>query len=175
MSLGGEGYLNFIGNEFGHPEWLDFPREGNGESYHYARRQWNLVDDPLLRFQHLNNFDRSMNSLDAHQHIMSSPPAFVTLKHEADKIISFERAGCVFVFNFHPNRSYPDYRIGVVAAGKYRIELDSDASLFGGHERLDAGVEYFTQPEPCHGQDNSLLLYVPSRVAIVLTPHNSIS
>ena len=49
MGLGGEAYLNFIGNEFGHPEWLDFPREGNGFSYYYARRQMNLVDDKLLR------------------------------------------------------------------------------------------------------------------------------
>jgi 1,4-alpha-glucan branching enzyme len=69
--LGGEGYLNFMGNEFGHPEWLDFPREGNDSrydrvfntSYHYARRQYNLIDDRMLRYKYLYAFDKAMQHL----------------------------------------------------------------------------------------------------------------
>ena len=56
--------MNFIGNEFGHPEWLDFPRQGNNSSFHYARRQFHLADDPLLRYKFLNEFDKAMNHLE---------------------------------------------------------------------------------------------------------------
>lgn len=111
-ALGGEAYLNFIGNEFGHPEWLDFPRVGNNESYHYARRQWHLVDDDLLKYKFLNDFDRAMNTTEADYGWLEANPAYVSRKHEGDKIIAFERAGLVFVFNFHPDRSFTDYRIG---------------------------------------------------------------
>lgn len=111
-SLGGESYLNFIGNEFGHPEWLDFPRIGNNESYHYARRQWHLVDDELLKYKFLNNFDRAMNTIEAKFGWLQSDPAYVSWKHEGDKIIAFERAGLLFVFNFHMDRSFTDYRVG---------------------------------------------------------------
>lgn len=111
-TLGGEAYLNFMGNEFGHPEWLDFPRIGNNESYHYARRQWHLVDDDLLKYKFLNNFDRAMNMADEKYSWLGSNPGFVNLKHETDKVIAFERAGLLFAFNFHPSQSFTDYRIG---------------------------------------------------------------
>lgn len=99
--LGGEGYLNFEGNEFGHPEWLDFPRAGNNNSFHYARRQFNLIDDPLLRYKWLNDFDASMQHLEETYGWLASPQAYVSLKNEADKVIVFERAGLLFIFNFH--------------------------------------------------------------------------
>ncbi|XP_053561169.1 1,4-alpha-glucan-branching enzyme [Bombina bombina] len=100
-SLGGEGYLNFIGNEFGHPEWLDFPRQGNNESYHYARRQFNLADDHILRYRYLYLFDRDMNKLEDKFGWLASPPAYISAKHEDDKVIVFERANLLFIFNFH--------------------------------------------------------------------------
>ena len=83
MALGGEGYLNFMGNEFGHPEWLDFPRQGNGDSYHHARRQWHLVHDELLRYRFLNEFDKDMQHLDNRFSWLSSPQvsAFSYIDH----------------------------------------------------------------------------------------------
>jgi 1,4-alpha-glucan branching enzyme len=98
-SLGGEGYLNFEGNEFGHPEWMDFPREGNGNSFAHARRQFNLVDDQLLRYKYLNEFDVVMNNLESQYKWLQAPQAYVSLKHEGDKVIVFERAGLLFIFN----------------------------------------------------------------------------
>ena len=111
-ALGGEAYLNFIGNEFGHPEWLDFPRQGNNDSYLYARRQFNLADDEHLRYKHLNSFDTAMNHLEDRFHWLTSAREFVSRKHDGDKVVVFERARLVFVFNFHPSQSFSDYKIG---------------------------------------------------------------
>lgn len=118
MALGGEGYLNFIGNEFGHPEWLDFPRAGNNNSYHYCRRQFNLIDDNLLRYKYLALFDAEMMKLERETHFLAACDQYVSLKHESDKIIAFERAKLIFIFNFHPTASFVDYKIGVQNAGK---------------------------------------------------------
>ncbi|XP_077986514.1 1,4-alpha-glucan-branching enzyme-like [Glandiceps talaboti] len=166
-ALGGEAWLNFIGNEFGHPEWLDFPRPGNGNSYHYARRQWNLVDDELLKYRYLNNFDRAMNNLEEQYGWLSSPQAYVSTKNEGDKIIVFERAGLLFAFNFNPDQSFADYRVGVDVPGKYKIVLDSDAEEFGGHKLINHDVDTFTYPEPWNNRQNSMMIYIPSRVAVV--------
>ena len=142
--LGGEGYLNFEGNEFGHPEWLDFPREGNQNSFWYARRQLNLTQDPLLRYHFLNNFDGAMNNCEAKYGWLHASQAYISLKHEGDKVIVFERAGLVFIFNFHPSNSYADYRIGIDAPGTYRTVLTTDDKEFGGFIRLDESTRYFT-------------------------------
>ena len=101
LALGGEAYLNFMGNEFGHPEWIDFPRPGNSWSYHYCRRQWHLTDDPKLRYSMLGNFDKAMLELDSKYGLLSSGHQYLTLAHEIDKVIVFERADLLFVFNFH--------------------------------------------------------------------------
>lgn len=106
-ALGGEGYLNFEGNEFGHPEWLDFPRAGNNNSFHYARRQFNLPDDNLLRYKFLNDFDSAMQLTEEKYGWLHSPQAYISLKNESDKVIVFERAGLLWVFNFHPTVSCP--------------------------------------------------------------------
>merc|ERR1719352_2128615 len=98
--LAGEGYLNFMGNEFGHPEWLDFPRVGNGESYHYARRQWNLADDQNLRYFELNNFDKALQALEEKFSFMSHEHQFVSMACEERKVIVAERGPLLFVFNF---------------------------------------------------------------------------
>ncbi|XP_057375740.1 1,4-alpha-glucan-branching enzyme-like [Daphnia carinata] len=169
-ALGGEGYLNFIGNEFGHPEWLDFPRVGNNESYHYARRQWNLVDDELLKYRYLNNFDAAMNHLEEQYGWLQKDPGYVSTKHEGDKVISFDRAGLVFVFNFNPTQSFTDYRVGVPVAGKYRVVLDSDDHECGGHGRLDHNTNYFSFEEPFGGRPYSTMVYAPCRTSFVLAP-----
>ncbi|CAL8374993.1 unnamed protein product, partial [Gadus morhua 'NCC'] len=168
-ALGGEGYLNFIGNEFGHPEWLDFPREGNNQSYHYARRQFDLLEAAKhLRYVQLYAFDRHMNLTEDAYGWLAAPPAYVSTKHEEDKVIVFERAKVVFIFNFHPTRSYQDYTVAVEVSGKYTIKLDSDDVQFGGHGRLDHHTEFFTKPQDFNGRSNVMQVYIPCRAALVL-------
>ena len=168
-SLGGEGYLNFIGNEFGHPEWLDFPREGNNESYHYARRQFNLIEDDLLRYKFLNRFDEDMQHLEEQEKWLSKPYNYCSLKHEGDKVIVFERAdGLLFVFNFHPTKSFADYRVGTKWTGDYKILLSTDSEKYGGHSRVDENHMYPSSREGWHGRPASLQLYIPCRTALVL-------
>ncbi|CAB0039297.1 unnamed protein product [Trichogramma brassicae] len=166
-ALGGEGYLNFMGNEFGHPEWLDFPRAGNNESYKYARRQWNLVDDELLKYKFMANWDAAVNRLESKYGWLSSDPAYVSWKHEDDKVIVFERAGLVFAFNFHATKSFADYPLGVHTPGTYSAVLTSDDNQFGGEQRVDSSVRHFTRPDSFAGRDHSMQVYVPSRTAIV--------
>ncbi|KNC98959.1 1,4-alpha-glucan branching enzyme [Spizellomyces punctatus DAOM BR117] len=165
--LGGEGYLNFMGNEFGHPEWLDFPRAGNNSSFHYARRQYNLIDDHLLRYQYLNNFDQAMHALEKQSHWLQTTQ-YVSLKHEGDKVIAFERGNLLWIFNFHPSQSFSDYRVGTNWAGTYRVVLDTDWKEFGGHERVDRKGKYFSTPEEWAGRKNYIQVYIPSRTALVL-------
>ncbi|XP_070501282.1 1,4-alpha-glucan-branching enzyme-like [Chironomus tepperi] len=166
-SLGGEAYLNFIGNEFGHPEWLDFPRIGNNQSFHYCRRQWNLVDDTKLRYKYLNEFDRAMNMTEEKYGWLNSDPAYVTWAHEGDKIISFERSGHVFVFNFHSDRSFTDYRIGVERPGSYKIVLSSDDEAFGGFNRIDTSLTHVSVPEGHAGRSQFIHAYIPARTGFV--------
>lgn len=165
--LGGEGYLNFEGNEFGHPEWLDFPRAGNGNSFWYARRQLNLTDDKLLRYAQLNEFDRAMQRTEDKYGWLHAPQAFISLKHEGDKVLCFERAGLLWIFNFHPTNSFTDYRVGVDRPGTYRIVLDSDDHEFGGFGRNQKETRFFTSDLPWNGRGNCLQVYIPTRVALV--------
>jgi 1,4-alpha-glucan branching enzyme len=165
--LGGEGYLNFEGNEFGHPEWLDFPREGNGNSFDYARRQFNLVDDELLRYRFLNEFDSKMQWTEEKYGWLHAPQAYVSLKHEGDKVIVFERAGLLWIFNFHPSNSFTDYRVGVEQEGTYRIVLSTDSKAFGGHGNVAEDTRFFTTPFQWNERKNFLQVYIPTRTAIV--------
>ncbi|KAJ7653473.1 glycoside hydrolase family 13 protein [Mycena rosella] len=167
-SLGGEGWLNFEGNEFGHPEWLDFPRAGNNNSFHYARRQWNVVDDPVLRYRYLNAFDGAMNHMAGKYGWLEAPQAYVSLKNEADKIVVYERAGLLFVFNFHPTNSYTDYRVGVEEPGKYAVVLTSDEKRFGGFANVSLGGEYLTTNLAWNNRANFLQVYIPARTCLVL-------
>jgi 1,4-alpha-glucan branching enzyme len=162
LSLGGEGYLNFIGNEFGHPEWVDFPRLGNDWSYQYARRQWSLVDNPLLRYQQLDLWDKAMILLAKDYTLLASTPA-VQLHLDPDKkILAYERAGLIFVFSFHTTESFFGLPIKVPKAGNYQIILHTDETEYGGFERLDKKISYPTD------KDQSIQLYVPNRTAMVL-------
>lgn len=167
-ALGGEGYLNFEGNEFGHPEWLDFPRAGNNNSFWYARRQFNLTEDPLLRYKFLNHFDKLMNTCEAKYGWLHAPQAYISLKHEGDKVVVFERAGLVFVFNFNTHRSFSDYRIGIEVPGTYKIVLNSDSDKVGGHNRVDEETRFFTTPMEWNGRKNWTHIYIPCRTALVL-------
>ena len=168
LTTAGHGYLNFMGNEFGHPEWIDFPREGNGWSHHYARRQWHLVDDPNLKYQFLACFDRDMIGLAKQFGLIQSPAPRLLYEHFADKVIIFERASLLFVFNFHPTLSHTDYRFEALP-GKYRMIFDSDAEQYGGNKRLIQNQEHLTLSETLWGQKRNVLsLYLPTRTAIVL-------
>ncbi|TID20161.1 1-4-alpha-glucan-branching enzyme [Venturia nashicola] len=172
--LGGEGYLNFEGNEFGHPEWLDFPREGNGNSFHYARRQFNLADDQLLRYRFLNDFDSKMQWTEEKYGWLHSPQAYVSLKNETDKVVVFERAGLLWIFNFHPNQSYTDYRVGVEEAGTYRVVINTDSKAFGGHGNIKEETRFFTTDFAWNGRKNFVQVYIPSRTAMVLAPEGTL-
>ena len=165
--LGGEGYLNFEGNEFGHPEWLDFPTARNNNSYLHARRQFNLVDDHLLRYRFLGDFDSAMQHTEQRYGWLSAPQGHVSLKHDTDKVIAFERAGLLWIFNFHPAESYVDYRVGVDTAGTYKIVLSTDAKRFGGFGNVDETSRYFTTPLTWNDRANFVQVYIPTRTAIV--------
>ncbi|MBE6403030.1 MAG: 1,4-alpha-glucan-branching enzyme [Lentisphaerae bacterium] len=162
------GYLNFMGNEFGHPEWIDFPREGNNWSYHYARRQWALADDPELFYSALGEFDRAMLQLLKEFDIWQYTVRKLKLDN-ADKIIAFERGNLWLFFNFHSQNSYTGYGIEVMP-GKYRLLINSDEERFAGHNRLNPVQEYFTIPETDGNiLKHELKLYLPCRSALVLT------
>lgn len=163
------GYLNFMGNEYGHPEWIDFPRENNGWSYKYARRQWNLVDNQELCYHYLGDFDRSMLS------VIKEVKNFQKLKvqeiwhNDGDQILAYSRGDLLFVFNFSPTRSYTDYGF-MVPEGKYEVVLNTDDKAFGGNGFADDSVEHFTNFDPLLKKDGKgwLKLYVPARSAVVL-------
>jgi 1,4-alpha-glucan branching enzyme len=155
-----------MGNEFGHPEWIDFPREGNNWSFRYARRQWNLVDDPNLKYQFLARFDRDMIGVAKAARLFHDPWPHLLREHNDNKIIAFERSGLVFAFNFHPTASYFSYRFQA-PPGTYRIILDSDSSEYGGHGRIAPEQEYDTRFER-ESDRNFLSLYLPARTALVL-------
>jgi len=162
----GNGYLNFMGNEFGHPEWIDFPREGNDWSFQYARRQWSLIENRDLRYHYLGDFDRAMLSLIGQHKIYASACNHVK-SDPNDLVIAFEREGLLFVFNFHPVNSYTDYGLAV-DAGKYNILLCTDDPEFGGFNRIDTGITYRSMVERSFGLKHNLKLYLPSRSGMVL-------
>jgi len=168
LATAGAGYLNFMGNEFGHPEWIDFPRKGNNWSYQYARRQWYLADDPNLIYQFAARFDRDMISLAKKFHLLDAPGPHLLYEHSDNKVIVFERAELLLAFNFHPDQSYTDYCFES-SSGSYKMVLDSDAPQYGGHSRLVADQEHLTTEDivadrKCH----FLSLYLPNRTALIL-------
>jgi 1,4-alpha-glucan branching enzyme len=170
FSLAGEAYLNFMGNEFGHPEWVDFPREGNGYAYDHARRQWSLADSPFLRYQGLQRFDVALQQLDERYGVLTDPLIEELWSDEARKLLVYRRGPLVFAFNFHPTESYPDLRIPVPDATDYELILNTDDAEFAGLARTLPDGAYPLQSVPLHGRKQSLQIYLPSRSAQVLTP-----
>ena len=165
ISLGGEAYLTFIGNEFGHPEWIDFPRLGNNWSYQHARRQWSLVDNKQLKYKYLAAFDKAMIETIRQHHVLAAPGAWQLNMDTTNNVIIFERGGLIFVFNFHPVNSITGYEFWVPESGRYRIILNSDSPAFGGFDRVDDNLVYATTGQ--EGQA-SLTLYLTNRTALVL-------
>ena len=170
FSLAGEAWLSFIGNEFGHPEWVDFPREGNNFSYHYARRLWSLADNPDLRYGGLNAFDQAMLNLDIQHNLLTDPLIEQLALHEDTKQLAYRRGPLVFAFNFHPTRSYQDLRFPTPDAADYRVILNTDDARFGGLGRGTPDFIYPRQPVPMYGREQSIQIYLPSRSAQVLAP-----
>lgn len=162
------GYLNFMGNEFGHPEWVDFPSESNHFSYAHARRQWSLKYDPDLFFSCLFEFDRQMVALVKAHDLFASSETILLHIHEANKVIAFKRNQLVFVFNFNPSSSFTDYQMDL-SPGEYRMIFNSDETRFGGKQRLLSDQSHFTLHDPVNfGQRNLIRLYLPTRTALVL-------
>jgi 1,4-alpha-glucan branching enzyme len=167
LATAGAGYLNFMGNEFGHPEWIDFPREGNNWSCHYARRQWHLADDPNLKYQFNACFDHDMITLAKKFHLLDAPGPNLIYEHADNKLIIFERAGLLFAFNFHPVQSYSAFRFEA-PAGKYKMILNSDTARYGGHRRLQPDQEHLTGFEVVANHKRHFIsLYLPARTAQV--------
>jgi 1,4-alpha-glucan branching enzyme len=165
LSLSQGGYLNFMGNEFGHPEWIDFPREGNNWSFKYARRQWNLADDDTLKYKYLNAFDVAMIHL-VEQYQILDGSSHIIIQDNAMQILAYLRNGAMFVYNLNPTNSYTDYEL-YAPEGEYKIVLNSDSKDFGGFGNIDETVTYktFLKNHVPH-----LRLYLPARTGVVLTP-----
>lgn len=163
------GYLNFMGNEFGHPEWIDFPREGNGWSHHYARRQWGLVDNKDLCYHWLGDFDQAMISLIKSEPNFQDLPIIEVWHNDDDQILAYRRGNLLFVFNFNPTKSFTDYGF-MMPEGSYRVVLNTDASDFGGNGLTDDTMEHFTTPDPILSAEQKgwLQLYIPAHAAMVL-------
>ena len=159
---GGEGWLNFMGNEFGHPEWLDFPREGNDWSYHYCRRQWSLVDNVKLRYQQLNAFDQNMIKLAKKHNLLACDPAQQLHVHNDHQVLAAERGNVIFIFNFNPTQSFEDYELNIGTQGDYKIILNSDSPENGGFGRVDESLSYRAD------KDGKLRLYLPNRCCLAL-------
>ena len=167
------GYLNFMGNEFGHPEWIDFPREGNGWSYKYARRQWHLVDDPSLKYHFLGDFDREMLALICSVKDFQATAIQKVWDNDRDQVLAFMRDDFVFVFNFNPIVSFTGYGL-LVPDGKYLTALNTDNKRFGGNGLNDDATEHFTQYDKLYESERKgwLKLYLPARSASVLKKTN---
>jgi 1,4-alpha-glucan branching enzyme len=167
LAFGGEAWLNFMGNEFGHPEWIDFPREGNGWSYHYCRRQWSLLDNPELKYHWLALWDRDLLTLAKNYNLLAAPPANLLHIDQENKILIAERANLIFIINLSPKTSIPGYGTTPHKQSTHKLLLDSDAKQYGGHNRLDHSVPY-----PIH-KDGQIKFYTTSRSAIILAPSQS--
>ena len=163
------GYLNFMGNEFGHPEWIDFPREGNGWSYKYARRQWNLVDNQELDYHFLGDFDKEMIATIKSEKNFQRTPVQEIWHNDGDQILAYMRGNLIFVFNFNPTKSFTDYGF-LVPTGSYDVVLNTDAVKFGGNGLADDSITHLTTYDPLYMEERKewLKLYIPARSAVVL-------
>ncbi len=166
LATAGNGYLNFMGNEFGHPEWIDFPNAHNNWSYHYARRQWSLMDNPELRFHYLAAFDREMVRIFIENLLLNQADIPLYKEHISDQVLVFGRGSFIFAFNFSPFRSYTDFPV-IVPAGRYRMILNTDNTAFGGHGRVDESVEYQTAGDT-DALQGEMKVYIPALTGFVM-------
>ena len=163
------GYLNFMGNEFGHPEWIDFPREGNGWSCKYARRQWDLVDNKNLAYHYMGDFDAEMLKVIKSVKDFQATPVQEIWHNDGDQVLAYGRKDLIFVFNFNPKQSFVDYGF-LVSPGAYEVILNTDNVAFGGNGLADDSVVHFTIADPLYKKEKKewLKLYIPARTAVVL-------
>ena len=164
LAGGGEGYLNFMGNEFGHPEWIDFPREGNGWSFHYCRRQWSLKNNGFLKYQWLNEFDRDMIHLTKENNMFAQKMGDLLLNKQPEKMLAFYRKGLLFAFNFHHSNSLTNLLIPVPNPGEYTVALSSDDAKYGGWDQ----VQHISYPTKLFDGKHYVEIYLPARTAVVL-------
>ena len=166
LSMGADGYLNFMGNEFGHPEWIDFPREGNDYSYHYARRQWSLMDNNDLKYHYLSDFDKAMLDL-SNKYDQLGNTTFRLWMDNDRKVIAFRNKDLVYIFNFHPTNSYESFAVPIHDKGEFKVIMDTDEARFGGKSRISHDYQYRT--ERLAGTDyDGIKIYLPARTALVL-------
>ncbi|MBQ0080476.1 MAG: alpha amylase C-terminal domain-containing protein [Alistipes sp.] len=170
ISTGGNAYLNFMGNEFGHPEWIDFPRQGNDWSYEHARRQWSLSKNGFLRYGKLQEFDRQMINLIKEYRVLEDGYPYLWKTDYDNKTVVYSHSGLIFIFNWHPTASIPNYEIEVPWPGKYTIALSTEDKRFGGLGRVDNNGEYFTETRRTEDKEDHFFIkvYNVSRSAIVL-------
>lgn len=166
ISMGSDGYLNFMGNEAGHPEWIDFPREGNGYSYDYAKRKWSILDAAYLKYSYLGEFDKAMLGF-AQKHKQLGSTIFRLWLDNDRKVIAFRNKEIIYIFNFHPTNSYESFAIPIHDTGKFRKVLDTDESRFGGLDRISHSCIYTAEKLECTDYDG-IKIYIPSRTAIAL-------
>lgn len=157
IATAGDGYLTFMGNEFGHPEWIDFPRAGNGWSYKYARRQWSLCKPDYLRYKYLMNFDSDMIHLFRKENLLAYKPELIRADEEK-KVLIFRRKNYIFALDFNPSESFTGYAVEA-PEGDWELELDSDEKRYDGFSRLAEGE--------VHHSDTGITMYLPSRCALV--------
>ena len=168
LAAAGSAYLNFMGNEFGHPEWIDFPRAENGWSYSHARRLWSLRDADDLLFKCLGDFDRAMLSAVAAAGVIATHDPVLLVSDESAKILAFMRGRLVFIFNFHPSESRVDLPV-MTPPGRYSLVLDTDSLLFGGQGRIAPGQTFDAAPEIVGSEQvHRIRVYLPCRTAMVL-------
>ena len=168
MTLAGEGYLNFMGNEFGHPEWIDFPREGNNWSYHYARRQWSLMENKELAYDYLLNFDKEILAFIKEYKVLEAKDLLNLWSDEELNLLAFRKGGLIFLFNFNPTESFAEYELPTMEAGKYKIVFNSDEPIFGGYARISSDYIYDTKILSKKENKIGITIYSPCRTVLVL-------
>jgi 1,4-alpha-glucan branching enzyme len=167
LTCAGGAYLNFMGNEFGHPEWIDFPRAGNNWSFKHARRLWSIADNEELRYHWLGDFDREMIRLVRENNLLQIPEVQWIHDNKDDKVLVYKRGNFLFVFNFNPVQSFPDYGLAMEPS-KFKIVLNTDESRFGGQNRIDDHISYYSIPSGGITSQHYLRLYLPARTAMIL-------
>jgi 1,4-alpha-glucan branching enzyme len=163
----GGAYLNFMGNEFGHPEWIDFPRAGNQWTYRHCRRIWSIAEDTELKYHWLYDFDKDMVNFIREHHLLTIPSVDLVLENKPDMVLAYHRGLFLFVYNFNPVQSFTDYGIPL-GPGKYTIVLNTDSDRFGGYNRIEEDFPYYTIPTGGIDSQHYLRLYLPARTAFVL-------
>lgn len=168
LTTGADGYLNFMGNEFGHPEWIDFPRAGNGWSYYYARRQWHLADDQNLQYDYLLAFDQAMIHLAKKTNLMGPKNIQLLCQDKSRMLLAYRNNSYVFLFNFHPTDSVERFALPIHRKGHYKVVFSTDRKAFGGYGRIDEAQIYETEPFQQADFAQGIRIYVPARTGMVL-------